>query len=62
MDLIASMQPSKDALPATISDVAQILADAVASGLSVTAIGGGTHMALGRPERERKRRSRSGRR
>jgi glycolate oxidase FAD binding subunit len=51
MDLIASMQPSKDARPATIADVAQILADAVASGLSVTAVGGGTHLALGRSTR-----------
>ncbi|HET9343165.1 MAG TPA: FAD-binding oxidoreductase [Candidatus Eremiobacteraceae bacterium] len=51
MDLIASMQPSKDARPATIAEVAQILADAVASGLTVTAIGGGTHLALGRSTR-----------
>ena len=51
MDLIASMQPSKDARPATIADVAQVLADAVASGLTVTAIGGGTHLALGRSTR-----------
>ncbi|HYK54572.1 MAG TPA: FAD-binding oxidoreductase [Candidatus Eremiobacteraceae bacterium] len=42
------MQPSKDARPATIAEVAQILADAAASGLSVTAMGGGTHLALGR--------------
>lgn len=48
MDLIASMQPSKDVRPATVADVAQILADAVASGLSVTTMGGGTHLALGR--------------
>lgn len=51
MDLIASMQPSKDARPATIEEVAQILADAVASGLSITPIGGGTHLALGRSMR-----------
>jgi len=51
MDLIASMQPSKDARPATIADLAQILADALASGLSVTVIGGGTHLALGRSMR-----------
>ena len=51
MDLIASMQPSKDARPATVAEVGQILADAVASGLSVTTIGGGTHLALGRSPR-----------
>jgi len=51
MDLIASMQPSKDARPATIDEVARILADAVASGLSVTTIGGGCHLALGRSMR-----------
>lgn len=48
MDLIASMQPSKDVRPATVAEVAEILADAAASGLSVTTIGGGTHLALGR--------------
>lgn len=47
MDLIASMQPSKDVRPATVAEVAEILADAAASGLSVTTIGGGTHLALG---------------
>lgn len=51
MDLIASMEPSKDVRPATMVEVAQVLADAVASGLSVTAIGGGTHLALGRSAR-----------